>query len=219
MFLYYVIWCLIFLPFRILFPAKVINKKNMPAKRGIIACNHLALIDPAILAVHTGRHLHFIAKKELSRVPIFGAAIPKAGSVLVERGVPDVVAVKKVLKILKDDKILAVFPEGTRNKQDSEDMQELKSGAVMFAIKTDSEITPVIIWRRHKLFRRNFIYCGKPFALSAYKGVKMTSIEKGAATALLSDKMAAAREELNLWLQEKRPRLYARYLKKHNAEN
>ncbi len=217
-FLYYLVWSLVFLPFRLLFPAKVINKKNIPQKRSIIACNHLALIDPVIIAVHTRRMLHFIAKKELQRVPVLGPIIPAAGSVLVERGTADVAAVKKILKILKDDKVLVIFPEGTRNKQDEGEMQELKSGAIMFAIKTGSPITPVIIWRRHKLFRRNYVYYGRPFTLDAYKGLKMGHIEKAAANALLSEKMEKARGELNEWLKAKRPRLYKSYCAKHSAE-
>ena len=194
-------------------PTKVINKKRMPKKRGILACNHLTMIDPVYVAVYTKRKMHFFAKKELKRNFMLRWMIPGVGSVFVERGQADIAAVKKVLRLLKNEKILLIFPEGTRNLS-SEDIMELKTGAVTFSVKTDAPIVPVIMWRRPKAFQRNFIYFGEPFSFEKYRGVKMTHDEKAEATAFLTEKMARTKEELRQWMLKNRPRL----LRKHEGQ-
>jgi len=210
MFFYYFMRVLFYIPSRIFLPARNINKKNMPKKRAILSCNHLSFIDPVAIGMYNRRRMRFFAKKELSKNWFMRWAVPTIGSVFVDRGQADVAAVKQVLQILKNDNVLMIFPEGTRNK-DGAEMQELKTGAIMFAIKTDTKITPVIMWRKPKALRRNFIYYGEPIDLSRYKGVKMTPEEKWEATAILTDKMGGAREELSRWLMEKRPGLYRRH--------
>lgn len=216
-FVYYFFWTLILLPGRLLFPSRVLNRNNIPQKRAILSCNHLSLIDPVIVGLHTRRHLHFFAKKELSKNFIMRWLVPSIGGVFVERGEADIAAIKKVLRTLKEDKVLIIFPEGRRNK-DSEDMQELRAGAIMFAVKTGAPVTPVILWRRPKPFRRNFIYYGTPVSFDEYRGVKMTREQKARATVTLTQKMNEAKEELHALLKVKKPRLYARYAKKIETE-
>ena len=208
--LYYFLYALFYIPSRIFLPARVINKKNRPKKGAILACNHLSAIDPIAIGMYTTRKMHFFTKKELSKNWFFRIMIPAVGSFFVERGKADIGAVKKSLKILNDGKVLMIFPEGHRN-MDSDVIQELKAGAVTFAIKTDTRVIPVIIWRRPKACRRNFIYYGEPISFSQYKDVKMTQEDKRAATMILTQKMAAAQEELRAYLLSKRPRLLKRY--------
>ena len=213
MILYLFLWITLFLPTRILYPTRVINQKFMPKKRGILACNHLSMIDAVYVAVYTKRKMHFFAKKELQKNFMLRWMVPGVGSVFVERGQADIAAVKKVLQILKKEKILLIFPEGTRNLT-TEDIKELKTGAVTFSVKTGAPIVPIIIWRRPKFFRRNYIYFGKPFSFEQFKDIRMTHDDKAAATAILTEKMAETKEELRQWLLKKRPHL----LKRHEAE-
>ena len=216
--LYYFYWLIIWLPCHIFFPARVINKKNMPKKGAILSCNHFAGIDPIFIGIYTVRKMHFFAKKELAKNWFLRVMAPAVGSIFVERGKADIGAVKKTLKVLNDDKVLMIFPEGSRNK-DNEEMLELKAGAVTFSVKTDTNITPVIMWRRPKAFRKNFIYYGKPFGFSQYTGVKMTHEDKREATIFLTQKMAETQEELRAYLLKKRPKLVARYERKRMTNN
>ena len=218
MFWYILLYIIFFIPSRLLYPTRVLNKQNMPKKRAILSCNHLSMIDPVYIAIYSRRKAHFFAKKELAKNRFLRFLVPAVGSVFVERGEADIAAVKKVLQILKKDKILMIFPEGTRNKT-GEDIQELKTGAVTFAVKTDTPVIPVIVWRRPKAFRRNFIYYGKPISFAQYKDVKMSHAEKAEATAVLTEKMAEAKRELRDYLLKKRPRLLKRHEAKQAGEN
>lgn len=216
MLIYYFYWILFFIPFRLFLPSRVINRKNRPKKRAILSCNHLSAVDPFVIGIHTRRRMHFFAKKELAKSRFLRIMVPAIGSVFVERGQADVGAMKKTLKILKEDNVLMIFPEGSRSKN-NEEMQELKAGAVTFAVKTDTCVIPVILWRRPKFLRRNFIYYGRPASFSQYNA-RMTPEEKQEATLALTEKMTEAKQELRAWLAEKRPRLLARHERKVKSE-
>ena len=68
---------------------------------------------------------------------------------------------------------MVVFPEGTRNKTGTTEIQELKDGAEIFAVKAKAKIVPIIISRKAKLFCRTHVVVGEPFELSDYYGVKI----------------------------------------------
>src|SRR5699024_12789676 len=59
-------------------------------------------------------HIRPMAKIELSRVPLVGWLLGKAGVIYVDRGHADVKAVKEALTCLKAGGKMLVFPEGTR---------------------------------------------------------------------------------------------------------
>lgn len=217
MFLYFLYWIILYIPIHLLFPSRVVNRKNKPRKRAILACNHLSAIDPVVVGLYTRRRLHFFIKKELSKNWFMRVNVPLVGSIFVERGQADVGAIKKTLKILKEDNVLMIFPEGRRNK-DGGEMQELKAGAVTFAVKTGACVIPVILWRKPKVFRRDYIYYGAPVSFSQYENTRMGQEEKREATLILTEKMAGAKEELRAWLAAKRPRLLKRHERKTKNE-
>ena len=87
-------------------------------------------------------------------------------------------AFKNSIKVLKNNKPLGIFPEGTRNKGNEEsDMLEAKSGAIVFASKTGVPIIPMAIYRRPKLFRSNKILIGEPFYPTGANPSKLTKEE------------------------------------------
>jgi 1-acyl-sn-glycerol-3-phosphate acyltransferase len=69
----------------------------------------------------------------------------------VDRAGADVSAVKNALKVLKEGKTLAMFPQGTRARGGKADAN-LKSGAVMLAARAGVPILPVSIRGAFRLF-------------------------------------------------------------------
>lgn len=69
----------------------------------------------------------------------------------IDRGKTDLNAIKLSMRVLNDEKVLTIFPEGTRNKTEQE-LSEVKAGAAMFAIKTKTPIVPVWIKKKPKVF-------------------------------------------------------------------
>ena len=56
---------LLYLPFKILYPTKVIGKKNLPKGSCIIASNHTSNLDAVVFALNTWEKKYYLAKKEL----------------------------------------------------------------------------------------------------------------------------------------------------------
>lgn len=109
------------------------------------------------------------------------------GAIPVRRGEADIESVKQVLKVLKDGKQLLIFPEGTRNKEDTQEMAEFKTGTARFAIKTKVPVVPMIYYHSPKAFRKNWLYVGEPFTLEEFYGAR-TPEDNHKATELIRQK-------------------------------
>ena len=90
------------------------------------------------------------------------------GVIEIDRENLDLTTIKKIIKVLKDDGVLGIFPEGTRNRT-NEILLPFKEGTTMFAERTDSPIIPLIIEKKPKLFRRNKIIIGEPLKMDRGK--------------------------------------------------
>ena len=61
------------------------------------------------------KKINFMAKKEWFKGKFKNWLFRSLGAIPVDREKPDFASIKACLKVLKDDKPLVVFPEGTRN--------------------------------------------------------------------------------------------------------
>lgn len=150
------------LPFRILFPFKVYGKENIPKGKVIIAGNHSSNADVVmvLLTLPWDNMSRIIGKTELFQWKPMGWFLTQMGAFPVDRSKNDIVAVKKCLSTLKEEKRLIIFPEGTRVKDEA---VGAKNGAALFAMRTDSPVLPVYLTKGKKLFRRTKVIFGKPY--------------------------------------------------------
>lgn len=186
---------LLALPIRIMFPTKIIGKENIPKGACILSSNHTSNLDAVIFAVKTWEKKYYLAKKELFKNKLFGFFLKKLGAVKIDRQSNDVLAIKNCLKLLKDNKKLFIFPEGTRVHNENMELGEIKQGVAMFAIKAKVPIVPIFILRQPKLFRRNKIFIGKPFTLEEFYGRRLDSEELGKAGEIVLAKMEEIRQQ------------------------
>ena len=115
--LYTIYFYILSLIMRIFCRIKVTGAENLPGGSAIICSNHTSLLDPVVIAVAMYRKrrqmMKFMAKKELSRVPVLAWLI-KPLVIFVDRGNSDLKAIRDTIELLrKGDKVL-VFPEGRR---------------------------------------------------------------------------------------------------------
>ncbi len=158
----------------IFYPTKVYGIENVPTGGVVIVCNHFRFIDPVNLArIFIKDKTFFIAKKELFEKKIFSKILKSYGGIPVDRENPDFNTIMTILKVLKNDDKLVVFPEGTRNKTNTNNLQPLKDGAGIFAVKSKKPILPIMMENKPKLFRKTRVYIGKAFELSNYYGKKL----------------------------------------------
>jgi len=143
-----------------IFNIKLIVKgnHNLQDRNYIFAANHASLIDIPLLLIAVNRYTVFIAKSELSKIPIFKSILDRAGFIFVDRKNNDS-AVKSMNDLMEDIKKIprsvAIFPEGTRTSDGN--LLPFKKGAAIFAINTDIPVIPVAIsgtysWSKKKLF-------------------------------------------------------------------
>lgn len=145
--------------FYLLFRIEVINKEKIKKDGAMIVCsNHTSNLDPLILFSIIPQNIYFIAKQELFEIPVLGWFLKKVGVFPVKRGAHDTKAIKTCISILKHNKTLGMFPEGTRNREGKK--IEPKAGVILFAARTDSPILPISICRPVKFFRKNRVIVG-----------------------------------------------------------
>ena len=150
---YYVVRAICWLILKIFWRMKIIGIENLPQSGGlIIASNHVSYLDPAVLAASLNRKIYFIAKKEVFKNTFVSFIFKNLNAISVDRGNADILAFKKAINILREEKVLGIFPEGTRSSNG--ELQELKLGAIKIAMKTGVPILPVGIIGTHEIYPR-----------------------------------------------------------------
>ena len=147
----------------IFFNCKIEGLENIPKTGGfILVCNHRSFADPVFLAIKVKRQLVFMAKEELFKIPVLGFIIKNLGAFKVSRGTKDTGALDFAINTVNENKILALFPEGTRSK--TGELGRPKSGVVVIASQTKGTILPAAIKYNGKLrFRKKItVRFGKP---------------------------------------------------------
>lgn len=161
---------------RTFFKFEVIGTENIPSEGNlIIAANHKSNLDPIFVAsaVDKKRKMTAIAKEELFKNKILAKILNKVEIIPINRQNPGLGTIKRILKYIKNDYALVMFPEGTRSKTD--DFNDAKAGLSLFATKAKAEIVPCTIYSSYKLFKPAKIYFGESISLEEYYKQKLTS--------------------------------------------
>ncbi|MBR2782088.1 MAG: 1-acyl-sn-glycerol-3-phosphate acyltransferase [Oscillospiraceae bacterium] len=188
-FLYRIIFvilrCVMFLVHPVL---KVKGRERIPEGACVICPNHSALSDPVwlVLALHLKQMINIMAKIQLSHVPVIGPFLGYMGIIYVDRDRADVGAIKSSLTVLKADRPLVIFPEGTRVKPGKE--VHAHTGAALLASRTDAPLIPVYITKNKKFLHPIHVVFGEPFRVEK-AGIKATGSELQSATDELMQKI------------------------------
>ncbi len=173
MWLYKIIWCLVRLPWRLLFPVRIIGKRNLPKQGGVVlVSSHRGLADPLHAGFGLSRKLHFLGKHEIfKKAGIFAGVLRYLGGIPLDRANPGISTIKTCVSVLKEGKVLLLYPEGTRNRT-ADPLLPLKSGMSLFALMAKVPVVPMYQMSRARLLRRNYLVVGSPMDFSAYYGKK-----------------------------------------------
>lgn len=190
--------------YKIFYRVEYINKNNIiPEGKCIITCNHLGKADVMIVGALYKDKTYFLAKKEWFNNKLFAKIVSVMGALPIDRKKPQISSIRTCLKVLKDGNRLAIFPEGTRNKVDNS-LQPFKQGTVMFAVKGQAPITPIVIYKRSKMFRKNYVIIGEPIDFSTYYNVPFTDELSEQLTNELYSKMLSMQQELFRYVEDKK---------------
>lgn len=145
----------------LIFGGKIIGKENILKEDGFVfAGNHVGNYDPYLLCNATKRPLHFIAKKELFSNFITKWFFKTMHLIPVDRSKKNPKAKQYAIDLLKENKIVCIFPEGTYHKEDI--LLPFKPGAVDFAKKSQKQIVPFAIIGTYKFRSNPKLIIGKP---------------------------------------------------------
>lgn len=127
---------------RLLFRLEVHGQEHVPPTGPVLlASNHVSVLDPPLVGGASPRVLHFMAKEELFRIPLFGRLITALNARPVKRDGSDSRALKTALRLLGEGRALLVFPEGTRGVEGR--LASGKPGAGMLAVMSGAAVVPV----------------------------------------------------------------------------
>ena len=155
---------------------RVEGAHNVPQEGGVVlACNHPGSMDSFVLGYASPRQVYYMAKRELFNIhPVITFLLYGIGAFPINRGARDTAAIEYGVKLVREGRVLGMFPEGTRNR--GKPLRRGKSGAARIALEADAAVVPVVVLgipHLHRLWYNPFrrtrlsIRFGKPMRFAA----------------------------------------------------
>jgi 1-acyl-sn-glycerol-3-phosphate acyltransferase len=174
---------------------------SLPADGGfVLAANHMSNLDPWPLGLPLWpkRQLHFMAKAELFN-PILGPPLRAGGAFAVRRGEADLEAVQKAVEICRGGGVVAMFPEGTRERKGLRKKFEHKprTGSARIALDAGVPLVPAALKGTDRLSRlaKLEVAYGEPIPTDDLDGLHHRQAHQ-LATQRLMEQISALREGL-----------------------
>ena len=140
----------------------------------IIVANHASYLDPPLVGVACNRAIFFLARKTLLDGRFFGWLLPKLNVIPVDQEGGDRSALKTLIRLLKSNEGVLIFPEGERTSDGR--MGSAQPGLGLVIAKTRAPVIPVRVFGAREAlprgasrvrFRRVTIVVGEPIRFTA----------------------------------------------------
>jgi len=118
-----------------------------------VAANHVSHLDPPIVGLFLPRQVSFFARKTLWKPGVAAWWLTAVGTIPVDRdGGTSIDAIKRVLQTLSNDKVVILFPEGTRSPNG--ELQTARPGVGLLACKAHVPVVPARVFGSFEAFGR-----------------------------------------------------------------
>jgi len=148
---------------------------HIPREGGVLLIsNHVSFLDPVIIGSAANREIHFMARSTAFDIPGLGKLISVYNAYPVNRGAPDLGALRRTISLLQDGNVVLMFPEGTRSVDGT--LGKARDGACFIAHRAGVPTIPVfhsgaerVLPRNSKRLRRSKlkVIFGEPLELTA----------------------------------------------------
>jgi 1-acyl-sn-glycerol-3-phosphate acyltransferase len=121
------------------------GSEHLPEGPVVFMSNHQSNFDILALLAAMPRQIHWIAKKELFEIPIFGPSMRRGGYIPLDRGDgrKALQSMDEAAITIHQGKSVVLFPEGTRTTDGN--LLPFKRGGFILARKADVPVIPVTI--------------------------------------------------------------------------
>ena len=190
--------------FSFLYPCKIYGYENMIKDGCVVTCNHFRFVDSLFIYKICGKDGNILCKKEVFKTKLVAGIVKDFNAIPITREKPQINELLNCINVLKSNKKLIIFPEGTRNKTKDNNLQKIKSGAGFFAIKSRKPVVPVMIYKRSRMFKKTYILIGKPFYLSEFYDAKLDKATSDKIDGIIYNEMVKTHNELKSIVENNR---------------
>lgn len=125
----------------------------------VIAANHTSFSDPFLVGVTFWyRRMFFLIAEAVMQGKLRIALLKGMGGIKIDRNSADIEAIRKSVDVLKSGHLLSIFPQGGINPD--ENINTIKSGAVLIALQAGVPIIPLYIRPKKKWYNRRCAVIG-----------------------------------------------------------
>lgn len=140
------------------------NKGNLPKEGGYVVCsNHTSDADPFFIAFAIKQDMSFMAKNSLFKNFILRKILYWIKMIPVDRGAGDTKAIEECVAAVNENRVLGIFPEGTRSKDGN--LLNFKSGAMYIAKAAKAGVVPICVTGKNggkiKWFKKVIVNIGE----------------------------------------------------------
>lgn len=125
---------------------QALNVPEIPEDYCVAVLNHQSYLDSVLIFPAVPGYFRPLGKIEIARIPLFGF-IYKQITLLVDRSSPHSRArsMKLMVRALRREGHVAIFPEGTFNETHDEAMLPFYDGAFRLAIEAQTPLLPILM--------------------------------------------------------------------------
>ncbi|WP_114424590.1 lysophospholipid acyltransferase family protein [Nocardioides houyundeii] len=122
------------------YDVRVAGESHVPTHGpALLAANHIGALDGPLLAAFSPRPVHALTKHEMFTGRA-GRLLLRSGQIPLNRFDPDPRAIRTCLRVLREDGVVGIFPEGKRG---AGDLSRFHHGAAYLALVTGAPVVPV----------------------------------------------------------------------------
>ena len=127
---------------------------HIPREGGVLLIsNHVSFLDPVIIGSAANREIHFMARSTAFDIPGLGKLISVYNAYPVNRGAPDLGALRRTISLLQTGNVVLMFPEGTRSVDGT--LGKARDGACFIAHRAGVPTIPVFHSGAERVLPRN----------------------------------------------------------------
>lgn len=133
----------LFFRYKVIYPERLVEEGSV-----LVVSNHVSYFDPPLIGITFRREINFLARKTLYSNPVARWIFPRLNVVPVDQEKAEVAPLKAVIRLLKEQKRVLIFPEGQRSIEGP--LQKGQPGAGFIVAKTQCAVQPLRIFGAHE---------------------------------------------------------------------